>query len=192
MTVEAVAVSLRVAEIRLEDIVPQVGSAGHIEVVVVDASGAVQHVILTFTKKWAATGWQRAFECSRCTGPARLLHVVEGMGLCRRCNPLLTKHQRYKNSGSWTNSEKILDVLTRSVLKTLTRPNRGKHRRLAARLVRNTLAGADAVLTQAHALVGAADTVIGSMMALDERTSHPNAVHLKPVENEHGQDQACH
>ena len=79
---EATAVSLRVGQIRLDDIAPQVGDAMSAEVIVVDLGGTVQHVPLTFTTKWSSRGWCRVFQCSRCHAPAQILQVEDNAGLC--------------------------------------------------------------------------------------------------------------
>lgn len=49
----ATALSIRVGAIRLEDIVGQSGDAARVDVAVVDSTGKVQHVLLSFTENGA-------------------------------------------------------------------------------------------------------------------------------------------
>jgi len=157
---EVTAVSLRVGQIRFDDIAPQIGNATSVEVVVVDLRGTVQHVPLTFTEKWATRGWDRIFRCSRCNAPARVLHVEDNAGLCSRCCPRLTFSQRHRNSRSWGRTDELLDKLTRSLLKASTRALDIRHRRIAVRVTKSALAQVAHVVDRAHVLASAVDTLL--------------------------------
>ena len=159
---EVTAVSLRVGQIRLDDIAPQVGDAMSVEVVVVDLGGIVQHVPLAFTAKWGSRGWCRVFQCSRCHAPAQILQVEDNAGLCCRCCPRLTLSQRYRNSRSWGRADELLDKLTRSLLKAPTRALDVRHRRIALRATKSALAQVAYVVDRARVLVKAVDTLLAS------------------------------
>ena len=153
------AISFRPAEIRLSDIAPQIGEANRVDVAVVDEQGEVQHVLLSFTQKWAARCWQRVFQCQRCCGPARLLRLVNGVARCRRCHPVLSAQQRHKNSKAWANEDGYVDALTRSLLHSPTKSNHRTQRQLAERLKRNALSRAARVIDDGERLIRAADVL---------------------------------
>ena len=165
------AVSLRVGQIRLDDIAPQIGRAPCAEVVVVDPGGEIQRVLVTFTGKWSG-GWHRALECSRCHSPARVLHVEAGSGLCQRCCSRLTFSQRYRNSGSWTRADELLDKLARSLLKSPAKALNIRDRRLAHRVTRRALDQVAHVVDRARELVRAADTLLAARPDIREAARH--------------------
>jgi len=168
---EVTAVSLRVGQIRLDDIAPQVGDAMSVEVVVVDLGGIVQHVPLAFTAKWGSRGWCRVFQCSRCHAPAQILQVEDNAGLCCRCCPRLTLSQRYRNNRSWGRADELLDKLTRSLLKAPTKALAIRHRRMAVRVTKSALAQVAHVVERARALANAVDTLLASRPDMFDKAS---------------------
>jgi len=165
---EVTVVSLRVGQIRLDDIAPQIGDSPNVEVVVVDLAGVVQHVQLTFTEKWATRGWHRVLQCSLCQSPARVLHVEGGSGLCHRCCPRLTVSQRYRNNRSWTRADELLDQLIRSLLKGPAKALNIRHRRVALRITKHAIAQVSNVIDRARVLVVSFDTLLASQSDMRE------------------------
>ena len=146
--VEAVAISLHVAEIQLRDVVMYAASSS-LDVAVVNGAGSIEHVIVTFTEKWNARCWRKMLQCQRCSGPAQTLRLVRGQALCSVCSPRLTGHQRFKNTKAWRDGEMYSDALLRLVLKSRTQTTRRQQRRLADRLKSRILARADCALAAA-------------------------------------------
>ena len=157
-----IAISPRVGEVRLDEVVHQVGDAHEFTVRVLDVAGVEREVHLTFTEKWAATSWRRELQCHRCSGPARVLQLVQGSALCRRCSPYMTNHHRRKNSAAWKTEGALADHLVRSLMNSPARTTSpGGPRRLALRLKQNTLARAARVLGDAQHLIKVVDSLAG-------------------------------
>jgi len=151
--------SLRQGEIRIEDVLSQVGDLDTVEVLVLDRAGNTQHITVSLTDKWASTHWQKCLQCGRCHSPARVLLVDNGIGLCRRCHPHASAHHLHKNSTLWTGEGAIFDALLRSIMKPQTEPRRRRQRKLTSSLKRNTLTNAVRTLDKAMQTIGAADTL---------------------------------
>src|SRR5262249_33948267 len=95
--------SIRVGEIRLEDMQAQIEApAGEVfEVLALDVRGVPVVVQLTFAEKWCARFWQLQLACPRCGLPSRRLRD-QGTGFCcARCEPRLTPEQRLKRTRFW-------------------------------------------------------------------------------------------
>ena len=92
----ALATSFRRGEIRWAEVAPQVGNANTIEVLVLDKHGLPQRVTVRCAQKWASNSWHREFACPACVHTARVLKVVNGIAVCRRCLPAPSAHHRFK------------------------------------------------------------------------------------------------
>jgi hypothetical protein len=95
--------SIRVGEIRLEDIQAQIEPpAGDLfEVLALDARSVPVIVPLTFTEKWNARCWTPQLACPRCGLPSRRLRDQGAGFCCARCGPRLTVEQRLKRTRFW-------------------------------------------------------------------------------------------
>lgn len=159
LRIGASAISPRVGEVRLADIASQARDKDEVDVLVLDRAGAQHHVIVNYTTKWGATSWRKELQCHCCLGPARVLQLVNGLCLCRKCAPLPTPHHIHKNAAAWANEDGIADAIIRLTLKQPTNARRHRKRRLVARLTENTLANASNVLANAQALIVAIDNL---------------------------------
>ena len=159
LTIGASIVSPRVGEVRLADIASQVCTEGPIDVLVLDAVGIRHHVIVEYTAKWAATSWRKELQCHCCLGPARVLQLVNGLCVCRKCLPMPTAHHVHKNAAHWANEGGIADAIVRLTMKPPTSARWHRQRRLAAHLAVNTLASASNVMANAQSLISAVDNL---------------------------------
>jgi hypothetical protein len=156
----ALAVSFRRAEIRWTEVAPQVGDADTIDVLVLDTWGIPQHITARCAQKWASNSWHREFACPACVHTARVLKVVNGIAVCRRCLPALSAHHRFKNCSNWTNEGAPTDEIIRSALKPKsTRRARRRRQRLAEQLKRNALSRAALVIEEAERLIKGVDSL---------------------------------
>lgn len=159
MTFGARAISFRPGLVRLEDVLPQVADADAFEAVALDATGTRVTLEVQLTEKWAATSWQKQLQCGRCSCAARVLQVVAGIAICRRCRPERTAHHKHKNSSSWRSEGEIADELIRSLMKCPPAKAHRRRQRLARRLKRNTLARAGSLLSDAQHLIKVVDNL---------------------------------
>src|SRR5690349_13237576 len=109
------AVSVRIGEVRLEDLLPQTDETETLTVLALDAHGVPVVLPLRFTSKWGGS-WQRALACPRCAGAARVLSITENVAACGKCWPRRTRQQQNKNSAEWGAEGKVADRLLRIVL----------------------------------------------------------------------------
>lgn len=112
----AVAISFRPGQVRLADVLAQVGVVDELTVRLVDLNGESREVHLRMTEKWSATSWRPALECPQCQAPAAVLRVQGEQVLCARCRPAHTAHHLNKNCRTWRDEGAIADRLVRSVL----------------------------------------------------------------------------
>jgi hypothetical protein len=148
------AASLRVGEIRLEDIVHQVGEARQFVVHVLDRAGVALQIHLRITEKWGGS-WQRQLQCPQCNRPARVLAVHEGSAVCGRCAPRRTAHHRHKNSRAWRHEGALADEVARAALRGTS--SRSRMRRLIGQLKERSLGGAEHARDDAMRLALAID-----------------------------------
>lgn len=133
MRVEAIAT--RPGEVRLEDLVAELGAElrqlDHVDLVVLadgDEPPAVQCVALTEVRQ--GRGRHAAFACPTCATPCFLL-VTDGQGglRCRPCAQRRTAHQRHKNGRDWKERDRLEDKIVRVAL-ARGRPTPGRAQRL--------------------------------------------------------------
>jgi hypothetical protein len=153
---EAIALSFRPSEVRLGDVVAQIGDARYFIVRMTDTLGTPREIHLELTEKWGGS-WRWELQCPGCLGPARVLHVNRDAALCRRCSPRLSPHQRHKRAGAWAAEGAIADRLIRTLLQgTSSTP---RVRKLAQQLKLNSLRRAAHVIERAESMVRAADAL---------------------------------
>ncbi len=150
MSFGAVAYSFRPNEIRLDEVAHQVPDTDQFEVVTLDEWGNEQRVIVGFGQKWGARGWRRELQCNACTSTARVLHVVQGHAVCRKCFPLTTSHHLHKNSKAWQRHGAMVDKFLRSLLKPGESAAIKGLARLLVKLKRNIFDDAKCVLRSVH------------------------------------------
>ena len=158
-------VSPHVGEVRLADIASQVSVKDQVDVLVLDRAGAQHHVIVNYVEKWGATSWRKELQCHCCLGPARVLQLVNGLCLCRKCLPMPSAHHVHKNATRWTDEGGIADAIVRLTMKPPTSARWHRKRRMAARLRGNTLAHASNVLANARSLIAAVNYLLASVGA---------------------------
>jgi hypothetical protein len=158
MTLGAVAFCFRPGEVRLSEVLSQIGDADDFIARVVNHGGMERDVQVGFTEKWASRGWHRQLRCHGCSGPARILQQVGTAALCRRCRPELTAYHLHKRAGSWPFEGSLADEISRALLRgTSSKGVSSKTKRLATQLKRNSFQRAASVLEVAESLVRAVD-----------------------------------
>jgi ribosomal protein S27AE len=100
---------------------------------VLDEAGVEGQVHLGFTEKWGGS-WQRQLQCPRCSRPARVLAVHDGVAACGRCTPRQTAHHKHKNSRAWREEGSLADEIVRTVLRGASSAGSSSVKRLANRL----------------------------------------------------------
>lgn len=152
--------SIRVGEIRLEDIQAQTEPArGRVlEVLALSAHRIPVTIPLGFAEKWGARSWQLQLACPRCASPCRRLRDSGDGFCCTRCHPCLSQQQRLKNTKFWSTAGRTTAAVVRAVTD-------GRHRAdsvlapLTTHLVRDLMDGADAVVPLALAALEFTDAI---------------------------------
>jgi hypothetical protein len=159
----AIAISPRPGQVRLLDVLPQVGDAEELVVRVVNLAGMEQAVQVRRTQRWGATSWRPALQCARCHGAATVLHLEDERAVCGRCVRLRSVHHRLKNCRAWTEGHMTADAIVRLALRSRhPGPRSRQTQRLAGRLERETFAIAATAIELAGALTSRVDKAFGS------------------------------
>lgn len=153
----ATAISYRVGQVRLDEVLPQAGKSDEVNVQVLDAGGRSNLVTVKYARKWGSTSWRCELQCQGCYGPARVLQLLNGLCLCRKCLPQPTAHHVHKNATAWASEDGIADAIVRLMMKPSTIARHCKRQRLATQLKHNILANTSNVLADAQSLITAAD-----------------------------------
>jgi len=156
------AVSVRVGELRLEDLGAIVVDADVITVLALSSAGVPVFVEVTFTGKWGGAGWQHAFECPLCGLAARVLAIDDHVAACGRCRRRRTVQSRQKNVRAWREGE-LADELTRFLLGR--RIDVAQMRRTARKLRSRTVVRGQAALARAEAALAAANRALSDRHA---------------------------
>lgn len=152
----AVARSFRVAEIRLEEVVRQVGDAQQFIVRVLDHGGAERQFELDFTQKWSGV-WCRQLRCPLCCRAARVLSVQGQSAVCGRCRPRRTAHHKYKNSSQWHAEGALADTFSRALLRGNSSRAPSSMKQLTEHLTERSTARTAAAIDSAARLIQAVD-----------------------------------
>lgn len=155
----ASAISSRVGQVRLDEVLLQVGNGDEVNVQVLDAAGRSSFVAVKYTRKWGGSSWRRELQCQSCLGPARVLQLLNGLCVCRKCHALPTAHHIHKNSSAWASEDGIADAIVRLMMKPSTKARCCKRQRLAVQLRNNVLVRASNVITDAQSLIAAVDNL---------------------------------
>lgn len=151
------AISVRVGELRIEDLSAHVEHPERLTILALDAQGVPALVDVGFAQKWG-NGWSTAFECPLCSSPARVLLISNELVACGRCKRRPTLQSRRKNQASWREGH-LADELARALLNE--QPGKDLQMRSAARkLRRRALGNAEAALVLAAGAIGAANRAL--------------------------------
>ena len=169
-TLEA-AISIRVGEIRLEDVRQQTRpAAGDVfEILALRSDGIAVVICLYFVEKWGARSWQLQLGCPRCGLPCRRLRDRGDTFCCARCGPRQTQQQQMKNTRYWTDGGRTTAGIVQQLMDC---SGRGEERLLSAlqrELVRDMMDRAEAVVSLAVAALELTDAVAS------ESQHRPNA-----------------
>jgi hypothetical protein len=146
--------SIRIGELRYEDLAPQVGGARNFEVLGLDARGVPLVLAVSMTEKFCRTGWHSRLACGCCGLPAGVLTISGKIAACRRCIAMQTLHHRRKNTKEWSTGGKVLDALLRAAARSGS--ERSAHR-LARELRKVGRASVSATLAEAEVAMRGAD-----------------------------------
>jgi hypothetical protein len=113
------AVSVRVGEVRLADLVHLAGCLPSLRVLALNDLGVPVVVDVAMIEKWSSGGWTLAFACPRCSSPARVLSIHNDAAVCGRCWRRPTRQARDKNRSDWHEGQ-LADGLARGLLSTRT------------------------------------------------------------------------
>lgn len=170
--------SVRVGELRLDDLIHLVGDSPSLTVLAINEQAAPLVVDVAMTKKWGGNGWTSAFACPLCGLPARVLSIrtkqvtqsttfvsssshiprnnhSNGVA-CGRCQRRPTLQARNKNRSDWAEA-RLADTLVRGLLgnRAITPATA-----TARTLRRRSLARASACIDLAAAAIRTADKAL--------------------------------
>jgi hypothetical protein len=96
-------VSVELGEIRLGHLCKQTDleTGDSLLVTALDRAGMPAEVVLSFTSKWSANGFETQLACPRCCRPCRVLRDGAHGFVCGRCCPPITRRHRRKNTNEW-------------------------------------------------------------------------------------------
>lgn len=153
--IEAAAISFRPLQVRLRDVVEQIGAAREFTLHVLDGVGARRAVRLELVEKWGAGSWRWELCCRKCRGPARVLHLDGDSMACNRCSHYLTPHQRHKRASTWATEGALAEKLMRAA--SSGGSSAVLRKRVANQLRLNTSIRAASVIELAERMTRAAD-----------------------------------
>lgn len=158
----AIAISPRPGQIRLGDVLLQVGAIEELTVRMIDAAGVEREVHVRMTQKWGASSWRPALQCLRCHRAAAVLHLEGEQTVCGRCTRVRSNHHRFKNCHAWASGDKMADAVARLALRGRSDgASQARLKRLGGQLKRRTLAEASIAVEAAERLALSVDKAFG-------------------------------
>lgn len=151
------ATSVRIGELRIEDLPSHVGHPEHLTILALDAQGVPTLVEVGFAQKWG-NGWATVFACPLCASPARVLLVSNDLVACGRCKRRPTVQSRRKNQASWSEGQ-LADELAQALLNDQAGKD-PQMRSTARKLRRRALGNAEASLALAAGAIGVANRAL--------------------------------
>lgn len=154
--------SIRVGEIRLEDIQQQTRPiAGEVfQVLALRGDGIPVVVRLRFVEKWGARSWHLQLGCPRCGLPCRRLRDRGGAFCCARCGPRQTQHQQMKNTRYWTDGGRTTATVIQQLMDGSSRGHEQLFNALQRELVRDMMDRTEAALSLAVTALELTDAIV--------------------------------